>query len=527
MSTLLWFAPNRRARLLCKSHNTDVQTFGLSVRTPQCPAAPTIRGMDKLVSAVDLSTKIDVSLPATGWVFLASFLVFIMVPSIGLLEAGLTRRKNVLHGLMKSLSAAGVMSIIFALFGFSTTFSGESFGGIFGNPGTFALGNNFNSLWPVAFGTDGAPSAGIPLPVFLLFQTMFAAVTLALVGAGVPERMKFGAWLVYCIFVGVIVYPLIGHMVWSPNGLFATLGTVTGLLPGMGARDFAGGIVVHIQAGVAGLAITMALGASVKRRHTISLKNSAALEAGVAQHMEKEASEKYGYSIPLAIVGTALLWFGWFGFNPGSSLDLNFQSAFAAVNTNLAAALGCMVALVLARALDGKWDPIMAVSGILGGLVMITPNAGYVDTIGAGVLGILAGVVTVLAIKMMDKYLYHVDDPVGGFPVHGVNGLIGSLVVPLFANPAVAGIGGLTQPGLFYGGGGNAIIWLLLQAIAVLVSTVIVFVASYGFVKVAAMFMNVRATVQEEVEGLDLVDHGVAATTDLDDLRAVPAATPA
>jgi len=482
--------------------------------------------MQELVSSIDLKTLIPLNLAATGWLLLATFLVFIMVPSIGLLEAGLTRRKNVIHGLMKSLSAVGIMSIIFVLVGFSLSFSPETIGGIIGQPLTFSLGNNWNSLWPVAFGADGAPTSGAPLPVFLLFQTMFAAVTLALIGAGVPERMKFGAWAAYCVFVGLIVYPLVAHWVWSPNGIFNTLGTVTGLLPGMGSRDFAGGIVVHIQAGVAGLAITMALGASVKRRHTLSINRSGSslveVDETTRPQLEREASERYGYSIPLAVVGTALLWFGWFGFNPGSSLDLNFQSAFAAVNTNLAAALGCMVALVFSRMLDGKWDPIMAISGILGGLVMITPNAGFVDSVGAAVLGIMAGVVTVLAIKAMDKYLYHVDDPVGGFPVHGVNGVIGSLVVPLFANPDVAGIGGLTQAGLFYGGGSNAIVWFLIQAIAVVISAVFVFATSWGFVKVASAFMRVRATVTEEIQGLDLVDHGVAATTDMEDLRATP-----
>jgi Amt family ammonium transporter len=480
--------------------------------------------MDKIASAIDLSTPLELNLPATGWMLLASFLVFIMVPSIGLLEAGLTRRKNVLHGLMKSLSAAGVMSIIFVLIGFSMSFNPNSLGGFLGLPDGFSLGNNWNSLWPVAWDSSGAAVSGVPTPVFILFQTMFAAVTLALIGAGVPERMKFGAWLLYCVFVGLIVYPLVAHWVWSPNGFLFNLGTVTGLLPGLGTRDFAGGIVVHIQAGFAGLAITMALGASVKRRHTLSMhKGNGAPLVDESVSVEREASERYGYSIPLAIVGTALLWLGWFGFNPGSSLDLNFQSAFAAVSTNLAAATACMVALVFWRWTNGKWDPIIAVSGILGGLVMITPNAGFVDSFGALILGILAGVVTVLAIKAMDKYLYHVDDPVGGFPVHGVNGFIGSLVVPLFANPDVAGIGGLTQAGLFYGGGSNALIWFLLQAIAVIISTAFVFVTAWGFVKVASAFMRVRATVSEEVQGLDLVDHGVAATTD--DLASAP--TPA
>jgi ammonium transporter, Amt family len=484
--------------------------------------------MDTLVSAWDLTTRIPLNLAATAWMLLATFLVFIMVPSIGLLEAGLTRRKNAVHGLMKSLSAVGIMSVFFVLVGFSLSFSPNSLGGLIGDAGSFSLGNNWNTLWPVGVDDNGIPTSGAPLPVFLLFQTMFAAVTLALIGAGVPERMKFGAWMVYCVFVAVFVYPLLAHWVWSPNGILANLGTITGLLPGMGVKDFAGGVVVHIQAGVAGLAITLALGASVKRRHTMSLRRNGGasglldVEESVRPQMEREASERYGYSIPLAVVGTALLWFGWFGFNPGSSLDLNFQSAFAAVNTNLAAALAGMVTLVLARWTDGKWDPIMAISGILGGLVMITPNAGFTDVVGAGVLGLLAGVVTLVAIKLMDKYLYHVDDPVGGFPVHGVNGLIGSLVVPLFASPAVSG---LSVAGLFYGGGVESLVWLLLQTIAVAVSTAFIFGTSWGFIKVAALFMSVRATVTEEIQGLDLVDHGVSATTDADDLR--PAVTPA
>ncbi|MDQ3699877.1 MAG: ammonium transporter [Chloroflexota bacterium] len=469
----------------------------------------------EMPSAWDQSVQIPINLPATGWILLASFLVFIMVPSIGLLEAGLTRRKNVIHALMKSLTAVGIMSAVFVLVGFSMAFNPNTIGGLLGNPTDFAVGNGFNTLWPVALDSSGAPASGTPLPVYLLFQTMFAAVTLALIGAGVPERMKFGAWMAYCLFVSLIVWPLLAHWVWSPNGILGTLGTVTGLLPGLGVRDFAGGVVVHVQAGVAGLAITLALGASIKRRHTMQVRSASGLtDEAVAADLEREGAERYGYSIPLAVIGTALLWFGWFGFNPGSSLDLNVQSAYAAVSTNLAASLGGVVALLMARLLDGRWDPIVAISGILGGLVMITPNAGYVDVVGATILGVLAGVVTVLAMKAMEKYLYRVDDPVGGFPVHGVNGLIGSIVVPIFANPDISSIGGLTQAGLLYGGGGAAFTWLVLQIIGVLISTVFVFATSYGFVKVASTFMPVRATVREEIQGLDLTDHGVAAQSE-------------
>lgn len=469
----------------------------------------------KLASALDSATELAVNVPATIWMLLATFLVFIMVPSIGLLEAGLTRRKNVVHALMKSLSAVGIMSVTFVLFGFSLSFSPTSFGGFLGSPTDFGLGAGLDTAWPVAFDAKGNALNGVPTSVFLLFQCMFAAVTLALVGAGVPERMKFGAWCVYSIFVSVLVWPMIAHWVWSPNGFLATLGTTTGLLPGLGVKDFAGGTVVHIQAGVAGLGITMALGASVKRRHTLTLRmkggdGSSARPVGVPAGVDssREASERYGYSLPLAVVGTALLWLGWFGFNPGSSLDITRQSAMAAIATNTAAALAGMVALVIARWLDGKWDPIAAISGILGGLVMITPNAGYVDPVGASVLGLLAGIATMVAIKAMDKYLYHIDDPVGGFPVHGVNGIIGTAVVPLFANPDVSGI---AQAGLIYGGGSGAITWLAIQAFGVILITLVSYFSGWGFVKVAEAFMRVRATVAEEVEGLDLADHGVEA----------------
>ena len=171
-----------------------------------------------LANALDSATSIAVNIPATIWMLLATFLVFIMVPSIGLLEAGLTRRKNVVHALMKSLSAVGIMSVVFVLFGFSLSFSPNSYGGFLGSPSDFGLGAGLDTAWPVAFDAKGTALNGVPTSVFMLFQCMFAAVTLALVGAGVPERMKFGAWCVYSIFVSALVWPMIAHWVWSPNG---------------------------------------------------------------------------------------------------------------------------------------------------------------------------------------------------------------------------------------------------------------------------------------------------------------------
>ncbi|ACZ42562.1 Rh family protein/ammonium transporter [Thermobaculum terrenum ATCC BAA-798] len=466
---------------------------------------------EKLLSALG-DGSISISVPGTLWVLLGAFLVFIMVPSIGMLEAGLTRQKNVVHGLMKSLSAASVMMVIFLIIGFGLAFSPSTMAGIIGNPIHYLFGGDPQSAWPTIF-TDGSATGGVPLYAYVLFQMMFATVTLALIGAGVSERIKFSAWLLYSLFFSLILYPLVAHLVWSPNGLFATLGTRTGWLDGMGVRDFAGGVVVHAQAGFAGLAITLALGASLKRRATLSshapfvkFKKSTVVPSGYEDLAAKEASEKYANNIPLAVIGTALLWFGWFGFNGGSSLEPNLQGVSAALATTVAAAAAGLVSMLMSKAVDGRYDAIMAISGVLGGLVMITPNAGYVDPGASLVLGVLAGVVTFGATKIMEKYLYQIDDPIGGFPVHGVNGVLGSMLVPVFARPDVSG---LPVAGLLYGGGTDALVWLGIQTLGIAVVCTLVFFASYAFIKVSSAFVKVRAAFEEEAAGLDLVDHGV------------------
>jgi Amt family ammonium transporter len=468
---------------------------------------------ETLTSAWDGAAQLAVSVPGTAWVLLGAFLVFLMIPSIGMLEAGLTRRKNSLHGLMKSLSAAAVMIVIFTVVGFGLSFSDQTIGGIIGNPAKYLFGGDITTAWPTIFGSDGNPTTGIPLLAYVLFQMMFAAVTLALIGAGVPERMKFSAWLAFSFFFSIVLYPLVAHLVWSFNGFFGNIGTRTGLLDGFGARDFAGGIVVHAQAGFAGLAVTLALGATLKKRAGAAdhapakTRRGMAIPAGYAQAAEAERAERYGSSLPLAIIGTALLWFGWFGFNGGSSLELNPQGISAALATALAAAAAGVVAMLMSKAVDGKYDAIMAISGVLGGLVMITPNSGYVDMAAALLLGILAGGVTFAATKLMERFLYQVDDPIGGFPVHGVNGILGSLLVPVFANPAYSG---LAVPGLLYGGGSQALTWLLIQTIGVIAASALVFGVSYLFIKLCGAFMKVRAGYDEEVAGLDAVDHGEA-----------------
>jgi Amt family ammonium transporter len=490
-----------------------------------------------LPSAWDASRLIPVDLLGTIWVLLAAFMVFIMVPAIGMLEAGLTRQKNVINALMKSMTAVGVMSVAFVTIGFSLAFSPQSLLGLVGNPITYAMGNGALSLWPTTFGLNGAATSGIPLLAFLIFQLMFAAVTLALVGAGVPERMRFSAWLLFSLLFSFIVWPVVAHWVWSPSGILANLGTITGLAPGLGVRDFAGGIVVHVTAGFSGLAVTMALGASIKRRAEVSdrsnRKKAVAQTAEVKvqpgwkwtgwrpssdfsppplpeKAVEREREERYGYSIPFAMIGTALLWFGWFGFNPGSSLGINHQTIAAVISTNLAAALGGLVTLMLGRAFTGKYDPLMTISGILAGLVIITPSAGYVDAYGAAALGLIGGVVVYFAMKFVDRYLYHADDPIGSFPCHGITGAVGTILVPVFANPTLASQSGIKTAGLLYGGGGEALGWLAVQTGGVVIAIIFVFGLCFGVVKVVSLALVTRAKPQEEIVGLDLVDHGVA-----------------
>lgn len=472
---------------------------------------------ETLTSAWDGAARLAVSVPGTAWVLLGAFLVFLMIPSIGMLEAGLTRRKNSLHGLMKSLSAAAVMIVIFTIVGFGLSFSDQTIGGIIGNPAKYLFGGDVTTAWPTIFGADGNATTGIPLLAYVLFQMMFAAVTLALIGAGVPERMKFSAWLAFSFFFSLVLYPLVAHLVWSFNGFFGNIGTRTGLLDGFGARDFAGGIVVHAQAGFAGLAVTLALGATLKKRAGAAdhapakSRRGMAIPAGYAQAAEAERAERYGSSLPLAIIGTALLWFGWFGFNGASSLEMTTQGVSAAFVTAVAAATAGVVGMLMSKAIDGKYDGIMAVASVLGGLVMITPNSGYVEVLPAIVLGILAGVVTFSATKLMERYLYQVDDPVGGFPVHGVNGLLGSLLVPIFANQEITAF---PVNGVLYAPGSAASwTWFALQAVTVIAVSALVFVVSFAFIKLLSAVMQVRATYEEEVVGLDAVDHGE--TTDL------------
>ena len=405
---------------------------------------------------------------STLWTAVGGVLVFLMVPAIGFLEAGLVRRRNVINGLMKGLLAVAVfLPIWFAVF-------------------------------PIYFGSvikDGfyptGDGVGIPMYIYAFFLGVFGAVTLALIFAGAPERLKFSGWLLFAVFFSAVQWPLVASWVWG-GGWLASLGDITGLAPGLGVRDFAGGTVVHAYAGLAGLIITMLLGPSLRRYQ---------LNGGVrvrAEFVYKEAVEAKRPELSLAIIGTSLLFFGWFGFNGGSTLVVSEQTGYAIANTAVAGSLGGFVALLLSKAAERAWSPIMAISGVLGGLVMITPLAGFIEPALAFVAGIVAGVLTYYGIKIVERF-YVIDDPVGSLPVHGFNGIVGSMLVPVLAQPEIS-----EMHGLIYGGGFGfvAVQWLgMVLALG--------FVAATTYVFVRLLLIKYRTTHEEEIVGLDAIDHKV------------------
>ena len=418
-----------------------------------------------------MAQSVEIDPISTLWVLLAGILVFLMIPAIGMLEAGLIRRKNVINGLMKGLLAIMVFfPIWFAVF-------------------------------PIYFGhllVDGyypLDGGGIPGFIYAFFLGTFGAVTLALIFAGIPERVRFGGWIAFSVFFSAVQWPLIASWVWG-GGLLAALGDITGLAPGLGLVDFAGGTVVHAYAGIASLAALMIIGPTIRRMY----RNGGTATSLIAREevLYKEYIEMRSVNLPLAIIGTALLYFGWFGFNGGSALSISVQTSYAIANTAIAGALGGVVAVGLQRALDGMWGPVMAISGIIGGLVMITPLAGFVGTLAAFVVGALAGIVTYFGLKIVERW-YVIDDPVGSLPVHGFNGVMGSMLVPVLSDPSVGGVAGL----LFGGSPG----WVVVQLMGMTIALGIVFISTYVLFQVLVR-AGFRVRPEEEIAGLDVVDHG-------------------
>jgi Amt family ammonium transporter len=396
----------------------------------------------------------------TAWVLASAALVMIMTPGLALFYGGMVRTKNALSTIMQSFFIVGLISVQWVLWGYTLAF-GPDVGHLIG--GLDWLGLNGVGQEP---NTDYA--ATIPHMAFMIFQAMFAVITPALITGSFAERMKFPAFVVFTLLWATFVYDPMAHWVWGVGGWMRELGVL----------DFAGGTVVHILSGVSGLVLALMLG---KRKGYGS-------DAMLPHHL------------PMTVIGASLLWFGWFGFNAGSALGANGLAASAFVVTNTAAA-AATVSWVLAEWLhNGKPTILGAASGCVAGLVAITPAAGFVGPIPAVIIGLAGGVICYVAVAVV-KAKFGYDDSLDAFGVHGVGGTWGAIATGLFASTAVNSAG---ADGLFYGNAGQ----LTTQLIGVAASWAFAIVATYLIVKVVGAIMPLRATPEQEVQGLDITEHG-------------------
>ena len=394
------------------------------------------------------------------WILVATALVFIMTPGLAFFYGGMVHRKNVISTMIKSVAAAGVVSVLWIIVGYSLCF-GESINGFIGNPMTHLFFNGVASAEPWSL----APT--IPRTLFSMYQLMFAIITPGLVVGAVAERIKFTSYILFIVFFSLLVYAPLAHWTWHPEGFLFK----------MGALDFAGGTVVHISAGMAALA-----GAIVLKRRKV--------------HIEQK--EIPPANIPYVLIGTGLLWFGWFGFNAGSALGANSLAVSAFATTNTAAAAAGL-SWMFFDVMRGKKPSVVGFCiGAVVGLVAITPAAGFVAIPQSIFIGAVAAVISNLAVSL--KHKTRLDDTLDVFPCHGLGGMVGVLMTGLFATKMVNSVG---NDGLFYGNVDFFIVQLKTLAIAVTYS----FVVSYIIFKVINIIDPIRVSPLEEELGLDESQH--------------------
>ena len=398
-----------------------------------------------------------------AWILVATALVFLMTPGLAFFYGGMVHRKNVLSTMMKSVVAAGVVSVLWVVVGFSLCF-GDSIGGFIGNPATFLFFKNVISSAPVL---QGGTALTIPLLLFSLFQLMFAVITPGLVVGAIAERIRFTAYILFTVLFSLLVYAPLAHWSWHPNGF----------LYKMGALDFAGGIVVHISAGCAALAGALVL----KPRKSWFI-----------------SKETVPANIPYVLIGTGLLWFGWFGFNAGSALAANALSVSAFATTNTAAAAAGL-SWMFFEVLKGKKPSVVGFCiGAVVGLVAITPGAGFVAIPQSIFIGVFAALISNLAVMLKSKT--KLDDTLDVFPCHGIGGIVGMLLTGVFATKTVNAAG---NDGLAYGNASFFFIQLKAMAIVVVYS----FTVSYIIFKFINFIVPVRVSEEDELEGLDASQH--------------------
>jgi len=444
---------------------------------PAAPVAPAPAFTKEMADAI-AGQKIAMD---TIWVMLTAFLVFFMNLGFGLVESGFCRAKNTVNILFKNFVVFAVSSVAFLLLGFGLMFGDGN--PLFGISGLFfasgadnspAMGDAYQGVYHALNWT------GVPFWAKFFFQLVFAGTAATIVSGAVAERIKFKSFVIFTLFMVAVIYPIGGHLIWGG-----------GWLASKGFLDFAGSTVVHSIGGWAALAGIIVLGPRMGKYGQGGKVNAIP-----------------GHSMTSAAIGVFVLWFGWFGFNPGSTMAADGLSiAHVATTTNVAAAAATLSSMIMAWALLGKPDLGMTLNGCLAGLVAITAPCAFVSVPSALIIGIIAGILVVLAVFFFDRI--RIDDPVGATAVHLANGVFGTIALGLFADPTVCPAAAVARKGLLLGGG---MAQLGPQLLGVGVIAVAVFLLSLGFWYVTKALSNgIRVSEEEEMEGLDYHEHGNSA----------------
>ncbi|MFT5666365.1 MAG: Amt family ammonium transporter [Vicingaceae bacterium] len=396
----------------------------------------------------ELTSEIDKG--DTAWMLVSCAFVLLMTPGLSFFYGGMMNKKNVISTMLQSFVALGVISVLWVVIGFSLAF-GDSLGGIIGNPFTYL---NFKNV-----GIEPNPnfSSTIPFLLYALFQLKFAIITPALITGSFAGRIRFRSYILFMVLFSLFIYSPLAHMTWHPDGLFRKWGVL----------DFAGGTVVHMSAGFAALAGALFLG---KRK--IAIENHA--------------------NVPFVILGTGLLWFGWFGFNAGSALGANGDAVIAFANTNIASATAMITWLFYERMLGRKMSAVGACIGAIVGLVAITPAAGFVNIGQSMLIGFIASIVSNRMIHLKNKS--GVDDTLDVFPSHGIGGVVGMILTGVFAS----------EVGLIYG----ETTTFFYHIIALVMTAIFTFGGSYLLFKLVDILLKLRVREDQEERGLDLSQHG-------------------
>ncbi len=437
--------------------------------------APTLLFAEDAAAAVP-SPAPYIDFGNTAWMIVATALVMLMtIPGLALFYGGLVRQKNVLNILMQCFILTAAITLEWVFFGYSLSF-GSSTGAlapfIGGFDWAFLNGIGINDVSPYYI---SQATARIPHLLFVLFQCMFAVITPALIIGAYAERIKFKGFLIFSLLWAILVYNPVAHWVWSADGW----------LYKMGALDFAGGTVVHINAGISALVMTLMIGS--RRNYN---------NHPTAPH-----------NIPLVVIGAALLWFGWFGFNAGSGLAADGLAISAFLATHVATATAAFTWVLLDWMINKKPTVIGICTGAVAGLVAITPAAGFVGVLGAVVIGIIVAVVCFFMVSVV-KHKFGYDDSLDAFGVHGIGGIIGALLTGFLATPAIQS----SYSGLFYGNPKQLWIQFVATAVTIIFSGVMTFV----LYKIVDSLVGIRATQKEEIAGLDITQHNEMALAESD-----------